>query len=107
MKTPVYRQSTHDVAERGYVSLAPEGATITKVIAFRGEVYGGHVAARVARSCARLAQQAATELLGVELYVGENGEWTFASANPCPDLSVGGVPLLHRLADALMQGATS
>jgi hypothetical protein len=107
LKAPVYRQSAHDTAKRGYASLAPESATTINLIAFRGEVYGGHVAEPVARACARLAQEATTELLGIELYASQNGEWTFASATPCPPLSVGGAPLLHSLAEALTHGATS
>ncbi|HXY78839.1 MAG TPA: hypothetical protein VEH47_08495 [Candidatus Acidoferrales bacterium] len=106
LKAPVYRQSAHET-ERGYASLAPEGATTINVIAFRGEVYGERVGEPVARACARLAQEARTELLGIELYAGQDGEWTFASATPCPGLSVGGMPLLHSLADALTEGATS
>jgi hypothetical protein len=107
LKVPVYRQSTYDTAQRGYASLAPKGATTMNVIAFRGEVYGKHVAEPVARACAKLAEQAKTELLGIELYATQNGEWTFANATPCPDLSIGGMPLLRNLADALTQGAAS
>jgi hypothetical protein len=107
LKAPVYRHSAHDTAERGYASLAPEGATTINLIAFRGEVYGGRVDEPLARSCARLAQEAKTELLGIELYASQNGEWMFASATPYPSLSVGGMPLLRSLAEALAQGATS
>lgn len=107
LKAPVYRQSAHDAAACGYTSLAPEGATTINLIAFRGEVYGGRVDEPVARSCARLAQEARTELLGIELYASQNGEWTFSSATPYPSLSVGGMPLLRSLAEALTQGATS
>lgn len=107
LKVPVYRQSAQYTAARGYASLAPEGTTTVNLIAFRGEVYGGRVAEPVARACARLAQEARTELLGVELYASQNGEWTFASATPYPSLSVGGMPLLRSLAEALTQGATS
>ncbi|MGA8200063.1 MAG: hypothetical protein WB814_08370, partial [Candidatus Sulfotelmatobacter sp.] len=83
------------------------GATTIKLIAFRGEVYGGRVDEPVARACARLAQEAKTELLGIDLYASQSGEWMFASATPYPSLSVGGMPLLRSLADALTQGATS
>jgi hypothetical protein len=107
LKTPVYRQPANGTADGGYASLAPEGTTTTSVIAFRGEVYGERPAEPVARACAKLAQEAQTELLGIELYAGQNGEWIFASATPCPDLSVGGMPLLRSLAEALTQGATS
>ncbi len=107
LKAPVYRQNSHDTAERGYASLAPERATTINLIAFRGEVYGARVPETVARACSRLAQEARTELLGIELYASQDGEWMFASATPCPALAVGGAPLLHSLAEALTQGATS
>lgn len=107
LKAPVYRQGTRDTAQRGYASLAPQDATTINVIAFRGDVYGGCVPQPVARSCAKLAQEAKTDLLGIELYASQDGEWTFASASPCPDLSIGGVPLLRNLAEALAQGAAS
>jgi hypothetical protein len=107
LKAPVYRQAANNTVECGYASLAPEGSTKINVIAFRGEVYGGRVAEPVARACARLAQEAAAELLGIELYAGQDGEWTFASANPCPELPVGGLPLLRSLAEVLTQGAAS
>jgi hypothetical protein len=107
LKAPVYRQTATDIAEGGYASLTPDGATTINVIAFRGQVYGGRVAEPVARACTRLAQEARTELLGIELRASQNGEWTFAGATPCPNLEVGGMPLLRSLAQALTQGATS
>ncbi len=107
LKTPAYRQTANDTAEPGYASLAPERATTINVIVFRGEVYGERVAEPTARACAKLAQEARTELLGIEMYAGQDGQWTFASATPCPSLPAGGMPLVHSLAEALTQGATS
>lgn len=107
LNAPIYRQSAHDTAERGYASLAPDGATTANVIVFRSEVYGDRVPEPVAHACSRLAQDAKTELLGIELFASQDGEWTFASATPCPSLSLGGAPLLRSMAEALTQGATS
>jgi hypothetical protein len=107
LRAPVYRQGTSDATEVGYASLAPKAATTTNVIAFRGQVYGQPVPEAVARSCARLAQEARTEILGIEMYANHNEELTFASATPCPDLSIGGMALLRSLADALTQGEPS
>jgi hypothetical protein len=104
LPAPAYRQSGHDGAERGYSSLAPEGVAKLQVITFGGEVFGGRVAEPIARACAKLAQEAETEMLGIELYATENSEWTFANATPYPDLSVGGAPLLQRLAQAFNEG---
>jgi hypothetical protein len=104
LRTPTFRQTSHDSPDQGYRSLAPEGSVRLNVIAFRGEVFGGQVPETVARACGKLAEETGTELLGIELYPGENGEWTFANATPCPDLSLGGRPLLQRLAQTLTQG---
>jgi len=104
LATPVYRQTGHDAPEKCYRSLAPEGAAKLNVITFRGEVFGGQVPESTVRACAKLAHEAGTEMLGIELYAAEDGEWTFANATPSPDLSVGGMPLLQSLAQALTQG---
>jgi len=104
LATPVYRQCAHDMQDQWFRSLAPEGATKVNVIAFRGEVFGARLPEDVAEACANLAREADTEMLGIELYAARNGEWTFASATPCPDLSAGGALLLHSLARALTQG---
>jgi hypothetical protein len=104
LPAPVYRQSAHDVPDHCHRSRVPEGAAKQNVIAFRGEVFGGQVPDTLVRACAKLAQEAEAEMLGIELYAAENGDWTFASATPCPDLSAGGNSLLQRLAQALTEG---
>ncbi|MFZ0962665.1 MAG: hypothetical protein WAO35_17485 [Terriglobia bacterium] len=104
LPAPAYRQSSHDALEQGYRSLAPQGAAMLTLIAFRGEVFGGRVPEPTARACAKLAQEAGMEVLGIQLYADEHGEWNFAQATPSPDLSIGGAPLLQRLAQALTQG---
>jgi|SRR5271169_2494114 len=104
LPAPVYRQNGHDAAELGYRSLAPEGAGTIKLITFGGEVFGGRVPDRIVGACVKLAHEAKTEMLGIELYAAENGEWTFANATPCPDLSAGGAPLLKRMAQSLTEG---
>ncbi len=104
LPAPTYRQSSHDAPELCYRSLAPAGATKLNVIAFQGELFGGTVPESIIRGCTRLAEDAQAQMLGIELYAAENGEWTFAGATPCPELSVGGMPLLQRLAQALTQG---
>jgi len=103
LRTPAYRQSGRDAVDQGYRSLAPEGATRLSLITLRGEVFGGQVPETVACACRKLAEEAGTEMLGIELYA-ENGEWTFANATPSPDLTLGGLPLLQRLAQTLTQG---
>jgi hypothetical protein len=107
LPAPVYRQSGRDAPEQCYRSLAPEAAARLNVITFRGEIFGGSVPESCVQACARLARGAGAEMLGIELYAAENGEWTFASATPCPDLSAGGAPLLERLAQVLTQGERS
>ncbi len=103
LRTPAYRQSGHDGLDRGYRSLAPEGATVLSLITLRGEVFGGRVPENVVRACGKLAEEAGTDMLGIELYLAENGEWTFANAVPCPDLTRGGMPLLQRLTQVFLQ----
>jgi hypothetical protein len=107
LPTQVYRQSGEDAPEECYRSLAPHGAEKLNVITFRGEVFGGRVPEAIVSGCAKLAEGADMEMLGVELHSAENGEWTFSSATPCPELAVGGTPLLQRLAEALREGGQS
>lgn len=106
LPTPIYRQSGHDAPETCYGSPAPTGAALLNLITFRGQVFGGTVPDSISRPCATLAQGTGTDLLGIQLYAGESGQWTFASATPTPDLSIGGMPLLQRLAQALTQGSS-
>jgi hypothetical protein len=104
LPVPTYRQSGHDAPEQCYRSPAREGAATLNVITFRGEIFGGQVPESTVNACSKLAEQAGTEMLGVELYAAEDGEWTFANATPYPDLSLGGRPLLQNLAQALNEG---
>jgi hypothetical protein len=55
----------------------------------------------VIAGCLRLASLAETELLGIDFIESPESEWTFAGANPQPDLSLGGPALLDALARAL------
>jgi hypothetical protein len=104
LPVPTYRQSGHDAPEQCYRSPDREGAATLNVITFRGEIFGGQVPESTVNACSKLAEQAGTEMLGVELYAAEDGEWTFANATPYPDLSLGGRPLLQNLAQALNEG---
>jgi hypothetical protein len=107
LPAPYYRQSAHDAEDRGYRSLAPDAAATHNLIAFRGKIFGAQLPEHTARACTKLAQDSGTELLGLELFAGEDGEWTFANATPMPDLAVGGTPLLEHLAQTLREGAPS
>jgi hypothetical protein len=75
-----------------------------RVIAFRGELFGGALPESIVHGCTRLAEDVQAEMLGIEFYAAENGQWTFANATPCPELSTGGMPLVQRLAQALTEG---
>ncbi len=107
LPTPVYHMTGRDTADWGYGSLAPDGAATLNLITLRGEVFGAQVPESLVRACGKLAQDAATEMLGIELYAAKNGEWTFAKATPSPDLTLGGLPLLQRLAQVLTQRGDS
>lgn len=105
--TPIYRLTGRDAPDQGYRSLAPDGASILSLITLRGQVFGGLVPDSIERSCARLAEEAGTDMLGIELYSNGNYKWTFANATASPDLTRGGMPLLRRLAQILTEGAIS
>lgn len=107
LPVPTYRQSSHDAPDLCYRSPAVEGARTLNVIAFQGETFGGTLPENIVRGCTKLAEDAQAEMLGIEFCAAENGDWAFASANPCPDLSVGGSPLLARLAQTLTEGGRS
>lgn len=69
-------------------------------------VAGDHVTgepapAGVRDGCLRLATSCETPLLAVDFEASEAGEWTFAKADPVPDLRRGGEALLDALAEAL------
>ena len=104
LRTPTYRMSSRDAPNHGYSSLAPADAQTLSLITLRGEVFGGWVPENIVRACGKLAEEAETEMLGIDLYAGDNGEWTFATATPSPDLTRAGMPLLQRLAQIFTQG---
>ena len=79
-----------------------------EVVVLGSEVFGAPAPGSVVEACRRLSELSATELLGVEFEVGADGIWCFRTANPRPDLRVGGSALLdalaHRLAPAKVSG---
>jgi hypothetical protein len=115
LRTPVYRQSAHDAKQAGRQHCRPaaaERSPMRSLIALRGQIFGneafgGTVPPHVAKSCANLAEQAETELLGIDLALDESGQWSFAGATAAPDLRRGGQPLLEHLAQILLEGARS
>jgi len=110
LRTPVYRQSARDAepASRQHCRPAAAGSSpVQSLIALRGQIFGGTVPPSVAKACAKLAEQAETELLGIDLAIDESGQWAFAGATAAPDLRCGGQPLLERMAQILLEGAQS
>jgi hypothetical protein len=107
LRAPVYRQSARDDHRQRSRSAPAENAVMQSVIALRGEVFGGEVPGDVAKACGKLAAEAETEMLGIDLSLDSNGQWQFASAAPSPDLRLGGPRLVQRLAQILLQGARS
>ncbi|HEY7164245.1 MAG TPA: hypothetical protein VIB79_06760 [Candidatus Binatia bacterium] len=57
---------------------------------------------QVRAGCLALARLSGTALLGIHFHVA-NGQWTFVSATPAPDLHLGGDPVLHGLYRQLTQ----
>lgn len=98
-----YRQSSHDRIDemKGEKRLIAPGAAVQTVIVVDGTVTGASAPDAVKEGCRRLAQAAGTELLGLDFLPGAAGEWTFAGANPMPDLRYGGHALIEALIEAL------
>jgi hypothetical protein len=103
LPTPQYRLNARDPQDDAFGTLAPAGSTTLNVITMGGTIYGGYVPGGTVRGCARLAESAGTDLLGVSLYLDNDARWTFAGAMPLPDLTVGGTQLLRALADKLTE----
>ena len=103
LTTRPYKRSAEDIVEEssGYPPGFATGANSRVVFVVAGETVGASVPPDVIAGCLRLAKLAETELLGIEFVEGDQAEWTFASANPLPDLRRGGAALLDVLARAL------
>jgi|GEM_PF-512640 len=107
-----YRQSASDAPEQFYMPQAPEGVVACRFIAFAGAVFGGELYGvqlpePVVQACGRLAQEAKAQVMGIDLYLdgdGPEGRWSYAGATPSPDLRIGGMPLLRRMAKELTEG---
>jgi hypothetical protein len=87
-------------ASAGGVS-GPQIAGRRTVVVVGDAVFGVSPDHPLARSCRRLARRADADLLGVDLVVDPAGTWRFAGATPCPDLRIGGAPLLDTLTQML------
>lgn len=98
---PAFRQTPDDPPERGYISLAPSDAAVTRVVTLDGEIFGTALPPSVHDHCTRLAKLSHTRLLGIDLFATPEDPWTFAFATPLPDLQAGGPALLECIADAL------
>jgi hypothetical protein len=96
LKTRCYRQEARREPER-FATHAKTG----RLIAFQGEVFGSPPPEGIKTACTKLAEDAGAEMLGIDFQVDASGQWIFSDATPCPDLSLGGMPLLSRLANVL------
>ena len=101
---PDWRQETGDPPERGYLSLAPAGAAVTRVVMLGGEVFGAEVPDAVRARCKKLAEISGTPLIGIDLFAGPTDPWTFAGATPMPDLQIGGPAFISKLAELFQNG---
>ena len=54
--------------------------------------------------CLRLAALSGAPLLGIDLFAGQHGPWTFGGANTHPDLRLGGEGLLDSMVQRLVAG---
>jgi hypothetical protein len=103
LKTVSYLQSDDDGGD-GYSLSVPEGVVRQSVIVAGECVFPAWLPAQVKTACVQLARDTEMELMGVELYLDEIGEWCFAGGNSNPDLVAGGMPLLECLAAMLQKG---
>jgi hypothetical protein len=95
--------SSHGVrSEEAAFLFVPEGP-IRTVFAVGECVVGTEMPKAIKEGCLRLAASAGTRLLGIQFAAGPAGPWTFLSATPTPDLSLGGERLLDCLAGALQE----
>jgi len=95
-----YRQGAQERPEPGDRRPLAE-APSRRVIVFDDQVFGAPVPADVVRGCKKLARAVDTAILGIDFRVDACGQWQFCDATPCPDLCVGGLPLLQSLARVL------
>lgn len=94
-----YRQSSHDRVDemKGEKRMVTSGALVRTVVVVGDRVVGMAMPEEVRAASLRLAQLASTHLLGLDFIDGPAGGWTFAGANPTPDLRVGGEELVGAL----------
>lgn len=102
LTTVPYRQSSRAPFEVSKERLASEASPFKTVLVLDRYVFGA-APPSVLRACRRLAMLAGTTILGIEFAVGVNGQWTFASATPLPDLRLGGQSVLDALVE-IFQG---
>jgi hypothetical protein len=104
LPTPTYRQSSLDEFDetRAERKLFPATTPTRHVIVVGSKAISpSDPPSEIREGCRKLAELAATPLLGVEFAATEASAWTFAGASPLPELSYGGEPLLDALAAAL------
>ena len=75
------------------------------LIVLGGRIFGAELPPHVAQACARLAQLADTDLLGIELHIDTAHRMYFGAATPWPDLRIGGRGLIDHLHHCLTSPA--
>lgn len=104
LPTPTYRQSSLDEIDdtRAPRRLFPVGTSTRTAIVVGEHVVSPHaLPTEIRQACRRLAELSETPLVGVEFAETDGSAWTFANANPLPELRLGGEPVLDALAAAL------
>jgi len=95
-----YRQSSRDFTQplsADSVEFAGSPRRIILVVA--GQAMDANAPAEIQMACVRLAELAATAILGIEF---AHDKWTFTGATTLPDLRLGGNLVLDALAAAFM-----
>lgn len=104
LRVPPYRQSARDAQDRGYFPLTPAGTVPSTVIVLDNRVFGAVMPKEINAACIRMARAEGLEMLGIDFFRSESGEWVFGHATPTPYLPIGGEPLLDYMAELFHNG---
>jgi hypothetical protein len=94
---------TYEQSDSGATRQAVPTVSVRTVVAVNGECCGARAPQAILAGCSRLAELAATGILGMDFRTTLESEWVFQNATPLPDLRVGGHAVLATIAQALKQ----
>jgi hypothetical protein len=99
LATRTYSQSSRAPDTDAYWQNRLWSSQMLSAIVLGDRVFPSSLGAGLADGCRTLAARSETPLLGVDFVAADDGAWTFAGANPCPDLVNAGEEFLDALAE--------